>query len=323
VDSIIHHINFIFLKILLHIQEQFNIDRLKRAATRGQGGSKFSELDSLSTRTSLSSSSSSSQSRGCSDDSLIPSSSLNRGVSAKKVNRSSVKRNINSQDKVKNNGRQMKGKYKSKAKGKGRAIASRKGRRKGFSDVELHDLDPIMMVPLTSHIFKYMRPNGDSVCYNVDSLVDYMLLTGDFADPQTRIPFTNQELNEIDAIAANANLGKPSLIQARSNLAQLNDIKFRRDALTGLERCAGEVVADILMILETYDMEEAQMRLVLREFPLFADYYRQLKAADPEFAHQCLACWREYIKGPPNCPTQEFGELVGSTLNFLNSCGDN
>ena len=32
----------------------------------------------------------------------------------------------------------------------------------------------------------------------------------------------------------------------------------------GLERCAGEVVTDMLNIIETCDPEEAQMRLVMR-----------------------------------------------------------
>lgn len=31
-----------------------------------------------------------------------------------------------------------------------------------------------------------------------------------------------------------------------------------------LERCAGEVVTDILQIVETYDPDEAQMQLVMR-----------------------------------------------------------
>jgi hypothetical protein len=34
--------------------------------------------------------------------------------------------------------------------------------------------------------------------------------------------------------------------------------------LLGLERCAGEVVTDMLTIIETCDPDEAQMRLVMR-----------------------------------------------------------
>ena len=36
------------------------------------------------------------------------------------------------------------------------------------------------------------------------------------------------------------------------------------DMCEGLERCAGEVVTDMLEIVETYDEDEAQMQLVMR-----------------------------------------------------------
>jgi len=37
------------------------------------------------------------------------------------------------------------------------------------------------------------------VLYNVDSLVQYILATGDFSEPQTRIPFSDDDLHRIDA----------------------------------------------------------------------------------------------------------------------------
>ena len=39
------------------------------------------------------------------------------------------------------------------------------------------------------------------------------------------------------------------------------------------------------------------------EFPMFADYYRQLKAADADYAKRCMKHWVLFIKGPPNRPT--------------------
>jgi hypothetical protein len=59
-------------------------------------------------------------------------------------------------------------------------------------------------------------------------------------------------------------LEKPSLYDLKKNPSAFADFKFRRDALLGLERCAGEVVTDILTIIETCEPDEAQMRLVLR-----------------------------------------------------------
>lgn len=65
----------------------------------------------------------------------------------------------------------------------------------------LNRLDPIMFVPVVKRkAFKFSRPNGTIVQFNVDSLIDYLLSSGDFHDPETRLPFSDQDLHEIDKI---------------------------------------------------------------------------------------------------------------------------
>ena len=82
-----------------------------------------------------------------------------------------------------------------------------------------------------------------------------------------------------------AGLQKPSVLQAKNNIASYSEAKFRRDALLGnintvelmnmsklincvwfiaIERCAGEVITEILEVVENYDPDEAQMQLVMR-----------------------------------------------------------
>lgn len=58
--------------------------------------------------------------------------------------------------------------------------------------------DPIMLTPLGKYVFTFERPNGSVCRFNIDSLVDYLLATGDFHDPETRIPFTEDDLKSID-----------------------------------------------------------------------------------------------------------------------------
>lgn len=49
---------------------------------------------------------------------------------------------------------------------------------------------------------------------------------------------------------------------------------------------------------------------LIAEFPSFAEYYGQLREADPAFAKQSMAAWKIYLKGPPNRPTKdEYGLL--------------
>lgn len=54
------------------------------------------------------------------------------------------------------------------------------------------------------------------------------------------------------------------MVNAKKNNIQLYaDKKFKRDALQGLERCAGEVVSEMLALVEDSDPEEAQMKLLM------------------------------------------------------------
>lgn len=40
------------------------------------------------------------------------------------------------------------------------------------------------------------------VVYNVETLVQYILATGDFSEPETRIPFSEMDLRQIDVEVA-------------------------------------------------------------------------------------------------------------------------
>lgn len=114
-------------------------------------------------------------------------------------------------------------------------------RRKPCSDEDhLNKLDPIMLEPVRKDPFLFIRPNGTLVAYNVESLVDYLLATGEFYDPETRLPFSDSDLKTIDLYANKAGLTKKSVYEAKVNAAQLfADVRFRRDALVGwcLIRC--------------------------------------------------------------------------------------
>jgi len=182
-------------------------------------------------------------------------------------------------------------------------------------------LDPIMFTPIRkTKAFKFTRSNGVVVAFNVDTLVEYMVATGDFSDPETRIPFSDTELAGIDAMAIKLKLAKPSVLDLKNNPQAFADFKFKRDALLGLERCAGEVITDILNVIETYDPDEAQMRIVLRELPTFADYFQQLRAADAEFASHCASHWKSFLEGPPNRPYEDDYGLIELTCTFIAAC---
>mmetsp|Transcript_17337 Transcript_17337/g.40702 ORF Transcript_17337/g.40702 Transcript_17337/m.40702 type:complete len:344 (-) Transcript_17337:455-1486(-) len=214
------------------------------------------------------------------------------------------------------------------SKGKGRAgersrTPPRKAAAKsGYSkprDAGTKLVDPIMLteLPPGALTFEFQRPNGTGVVYHLNSLIDYFLATGDFTEPETRIEFSDADLKRIDEIAAASQLGKSSVLAAKLNPTRFNDAKLDRDAIVGLERCAGELVADMLKVIESNDPEEGQMRLIMYLFPLFSDLHRQLRTADAEYSSRCMDHFAAYVNGPPNRPTVDKFGFLPIVLSFF------
>jgi hypothetical protein len=148
-----------------------------------------------------------------------------------------------------------------------------------------------------------------------------MLNSGDFTDPVTRTKFSDDNLKEIDALALKSKLNKKSVFKAKNDPNNTYaDAVFFRDALLGLERCAGETITEILNIAETCEPEEAHIRLLTNELPLFQDYYRQIANADQSYASQCMLHWKEFLSGPPNRPNEDLYGLIEIVIHFLSVC---
>jgi len=61
-------------------------------------------------------------------------------------------------------------------------------------------------------------PPPTLVVYSAASLVDYLLVSGDFCEPETRLPFSESDLASLDAAAAG--LGKDSVLAAKRDKAR-------------------------------------------------------------------------------------------------------
>ena len=115
-------------------------------------------------------------------------------------------------------------------------MSSDKGVKKRPRRTPVNKVDPIMRVPLRRKgVWKFSRPNGGVVAFNSDTLADFMLTSGDFHDPETRIPFTEEQLREIDAICAKSlkkgAKQRRSLVDAMRNPQVYAEVRERRDAL--------------------------------------------------------------------------------------------
>ncbi|GBG31011.1 Hypothetical Protein FCC1311_072322 [Hondaea fermentalgiana] len=180
--------------------------------------------------------------------------------------------------------------------------------------------DPILLTEITEDepTFIYERPNGTRVRYRVESLVDYMLFAGTFAEPETALPFSEDDLAEIDRLAQEAGFDRESVLDASRQPQQFADRRFSTSALVGLERCCGELVGEIPEIAESDESREsAQVYLMTELFPSIRYYFRQIYDFDPEFATQSLEQWRAFVRGPPNRPNADRNRVQNMAMQFF------
>jgi len=202
---------------------------------------------------------------------------------------------------------------------KTRKQGSNSGRHICSINRRIEERDPITFDFLGAHQFHWSRPNGTIVRFNTSSLVNYMLKTGNFNDPESRIPFKDAELQRLDLAAKEAGFAFESVCGAKKDQERFAAQSFRRDALTGLERCAGELVVEMLNAVEgrRADAERGQIMLLTIVFPQFTDLCNQLKAADQEYARHSITQFKDFLAGPPNKPTKDNSGLLRVCMDHI------
>jgi hypothetical protein len=162
----------------------------------------------------------------------------------------------------------------------------------------------------------YRRPNGLEVEYSIDSLADYLLCSGHFVEPETRLPFSDTDLARLDGQIKQNKLVKPSVLEAKL-FRDWEGQHFRDTALQGLDRIIGEIMTRLLEMIEAPEpIPNMQMHL-LNELHTVADYYTQMRSVDRANAETCLEMHLQYLRGPKNKPTTDRHGLLRMTSDFF------
>eukprot|EP00941_MAST-03F_sp_MAST-3F-sp1_P000283 g283.t1 len=194
------------------------------------------------------------------------------------------------------------------------------------------DIDPISLCKLGKNRFTCFQKDGVTKVTSFDpkNLIKYILSSGDFTNPTTRIEFTDSELARLDECGAAVGL-KTSVLALRKDetyCAAIKERQFRRDALCGLDRCLGEVVNKMVNLIENCSNSEVgEIQLASEYFPKATHYLNQIAKVDAEFARQCAVHYLDFTIGPPNRPTEDPEGLKSAVVRFLqtavNSAGKN
>jgi len=177
--------------------------------------------------------------------------------------------------------------------------------------------DPVTLEPLGDHQFTFIHDNGTIAPYNLDTLIQYFLTSGDFREPVTRLLVTDDDLTRMDLQAREAGFSFASVLDAKHNPQTYCDQAQRDEMLTGLDRLVGEVVSTMIRTIEAGSADSGQIRLLLDLFPQFSDYFGQLSSAEPAYAQQCLTQYLLLVDGPPNSPIKDNTGLKKVVVRFL------
>lgn len=178
------------------------------------------------------------------------------------------------------------------------------------------DVDPITLEPFSEHTFLFIPPRGHPIKYNLESLVAYIIKTGDFRDPVSRLPFTLDDIKTIDTSIKTAKFPYPSLVDIITNRACYESAQRQKEVLAGLESCLGELVTEMLHIIENaskYDIQDVRLICLLSEFEV---PFMEMKAMSLEHAYHALHTWKVFLKGPPRRPTKQ-NQYLSHVLSFL------
>lgn len=138
-------------------------------------------------------------------------------------------------------------------------------------------LCPISMESIKYPCFPF-KPKGSThfIYYNLESLIDYLLQTGDFRDPKTREPYLDSVLHNIDEYKKKVGLKGKSVLLASQNRSIYKKKKDHEDDIMVLERCIDEVVSSITTIMEATMDDNPLVILNSYHFPTYLRYYKRL-----------------------------------------------
>jgi len=187
-------------------------------------------------------------------------------------------------------------------------------------------LCPISMEPVEFPCFAF-RPKGfmidksrsgtSFIYYNLVPLIEYLLSSGDFRDPKTREPYTEETLKSIDNFKLKMKLKMKSVYKASINKTLYRKKKDIEEELTVLERCIDEVVSSIRIALETEQHNDSTVTLNSFHFPTFHRYFRNILYKSKEYGQQVLQNTIRVITGPEEHPTPDPNGIKDFILQFM------
>jgi hypothetical protein len=158
----------------------------------------------------------------------------------------------------------------------------------------LEQICPISMDVVIYPCFAF-KPKGNNkfIYYNLGSLVNYLLTTGDFRDPKTREEYSDSVIMSIDkeVVKNNIPLQNPfkSVLKASKNKKYYIKKKDIEDTILVLERCLDDIIGSMRSVLEQQVRRNPMQTLNSLFFMAFRTYFKRLVSVSIESASSLIS----------------------------------
>ena len=191
--------------------------------------------------------------------------------------------------------------------------------------------DPITLCDIPTQCLCIEIQEGKVVRYDAKEFYNYLLNTGNFTDPFTCLPFSDNHIKQLDEQLSFYKINKISLFNIKYNSVyknHFNEIRERNDQLLGVDRQLGEIITEIQDISEKIVYEsiygnldnkiaEFYNNLINNLLPSFSNIFRQLSLLDKEYAKNCGNTYIETIKyGLPSI-NNIIKKFIQEEINFI------
>jgi hypothetical protein len=182
-------------------------------------------------------------------------------------------------------------------------------------------IDPITLEEIGSNKITFSAPNGKEINYNVQSIYQYFIKSGNLIDPVTRVEWCDEDIRKLESLMIvqqpYSNLNLKSLIKTKKNETEV--MKSNKQNVLSLERCIGEIVSEILKIIEgksSSENSDLNLMLLLSQIEI---PFEEMKANDIEYSYHVWSSWLTFIHGPRIKPTISKGNFLNTADEFIKS----
>jgi hypothetical protein len=154
-----------------------------------------------------------------------------------------------------------------------------------------NDTCPISMSKIVYPMYPF-RPKGQRIFiyYNLKDLVEYLLSSGDFRDPETRQEYSSNDLQLINDLKKQNKIPGKSIISAHKNIGFYKKKKENEDDILIIERCLDDIISSMRNLLIDADRrrhaQHTLHNLLFLSFRMF--FKRFVQISDISGSHALL-----------------------------------